>query len=72
LHDPCTIAYLLKPELFSGRHINVEIETTSALTRGMTVADWWRVTDRPANALFIGDLDADGFFDLLTERLARL
>jgi len=46
LHDPCTIAYLLKPELFSGRHINVEIETTSALTRGMTVADWWRVTGR--------------------------
>lgn len=72
LHDPCVTAYLIKPELFSGRLINVEIETTSNLTRGMTVADWWGVTDRPRNALFIGDLDADGFFDLLTERLARL
>ncbi|MEQ9239585.1 nucleoside hydrolase [Roseovarius indicus] len=72
LHDPCTVAYLLNPELFTGRHINVEIETTSELTMGMTVADWWRVTRRPPNALFIGDLDADGFFDLLTERLARL
>ena len=72
LHDPCTIAYLLEPGLFTGRHINVEIETTSELTMGMTVADWWRVTRRPPNALFIGDLDADGFFDLLTERLARL
>ncbi|MCB1410714.1 MAG: nucleoside hydrolase, partial [Rhodobacteraceae bacterium] len=41
LHDPCTIAYLLKPELFTGREINVEIETGSALTLGMTVADWW-------------------------------
>jgi purine nucleosidase len=71
LHDPCTIAWLLKPDLFSGREINVEIETQSDLTRGMTVADWWRVTDRKANALFIGDVDADGFFDLLTERLAR-
>ena len=39
---------------------------------GMTVADWWGVTDRAANALFIGDIDADGFFALLTERLARL
>ena len=38
----------------------------------MTVADWWRVTDRPANATFMGDIDADGFFALLTERLARL
>lgn len=72
LHDPCTVAYLLKPDLFSGREINVEIETASDLTLGMTVADWWRVTKRPANALFIGDIDADGFFALLTERLARL
>jgi purine nucleosidase len=72
LHDPCVTAYLLRPELFSGRHINVEIETVSPLTRGMTVADWWGVTDRAPNATFIGDLDADGFFSLLTERLARL
>lgn len=72
LHDPCVTAYLLRPELFSGRHINVEIETHSELTLGMTVADWWRVTDRAPNALFVGDLDADGFFSLLTERLARL
>ncbi len=72
LHDPCVIAWLLAPDLFSGRHVNVEIETVSPLTRGMTVADWWGVTDRAPNALFIGDLDADGFFGLLTERLGRL
>ncbi len=72
LHDPTVIAYLLRPDLFKGRHINVEIETRSELTLGMTVADWWGVTDRPANALFIGSVDAQGFFDLLTERLARL
>ena len=72
LHDPCVIAYLLRPDLFQGRHINVEIETGSELTLGMTVADWWRVTDRPANAMFIGALDADGFYTLLTERIGRL
>ena len=72
LHDPCTIAYLIKPELFSGRHINVEIETVSELTLGMTVADWWGVTDRPKNAMFMGDVDADGYFQLLTTRIARL
>ena len=72
LHDPCVIAYLLQPDLFSGRHINVEIETQSELTLGMTVADWWGVTDRPANALFMGSVNADGFFTLLTERLGRL
>ncbi|MCF3594688.1 nucleoside hydrolase [Rhodobacteraceae bacterium LMO-12] len=72
LHDPCVTAYLLQPSLFSGRFINVEIETHSELTMGMTVADWWGVTGRTPNATFMGDLDADGFFALLTERLARL
>ena len=72
LHDPCTIAYLIQPDLFEGRFINVEIETKSELTLGMTVADWWRVSGRAENAMFMGSVDAKGFFDLLTERLARL
>jgi purine nucleosidase len=72
LHDPCVIAYLLKPELFSGRHCSVSVETTSELTMGMTVVDWWGVTGRPKNALVMRDIDADGFFALLVERLARL
>lgn len=71
LHDPCVIGYLLRPDLFSGRHINVEIEADSALTAGATVADWWRVTDRKANAYFLNQIDRDGFFELLTERLGR-
>ncbi len=63
---------MLRPDLFEGRHINVEIETQSELTLGMTVADWWRVTKRSPNALFIGSINRDGFYDLLTERIARL
>lgn len=72
LHDPCVIAYLLKPELFKGRHCNVSVETASDLTMGMTVIDWWGVTDRAKNATVMRDIDADGFFALLTERLGRL
>ncbi|MCZ7484479.1 nucleoside hydrolase [Rhizobium rhizogenes] len=72
LHDPSVIAYLIKPELFQGRECNVEIEATSELTMGMTVVDWWRVTERPANARVMRNVDADGFFELLTERFARL
>jgi purine nucleosidase len=72
LHDPCVIAYLLKPELFSGRQCNVQIETVSELTMGATVVDWWNITDGPRNALVMRDIDADGFFALLTERIARL
>jgi len=38
----------------------------------MTVADWWSVTDRPANALFLGNIDAGKYFELITQRLAEL
>lgn len=72
LHDPCVTAYLIKPEIFRGRKCNVEIETASELTRGMTVADYWHVTERPHNATFIRDGDSDAFYALLTERIARL
>lgn len=72
LHDPTVIAYLIQPELFSGRHINVEIELQGEFTCGMTVADWWGVSDRAPNAMWMGSIADDGFFDLLTERLARL
>jgi len=72
LHDPCTVGWMLRPEMFSGRHCNVEIETSSELTMGMTVIDWWQVSGRPHNAFVVGDIDADAFFALITERLATL
>lgn len=72
LHDPCVIAYLLKPELFQGRDCNVVVETGSELTMGMTVVDWWGVSGRPANARVMRTVDADGFFDLLTTHLKTL
>ncbi|RJT40329.1 nucleoside hydrolase [Mesorhizobium waimense] len=72
LHDPCVIAYLLKPELFKGRNCNVTVEASSELTMGMTVIDWWGVTKRPQNAMVMRDIDHDAFFALLLERLGRL
>jgi purine nucleosidase len=72
LHDPCVIAYLLRPGLFEGREVNVAVETQSLLTIGMTVVDWWGVTGRKPNVRLMNTVDADGFYDLLTERLARL
>ncbi|MEJ2129691.1 MAG: nucleoside hydrolase [Woeseiaceae bacterium] len=71
LHDPCTIAWLIRPELFMGKDCNVAIETQSELTLGHTAVDFWHVTDRPKNVHWVYDVDSDGFYDLLTERLAR-
>ena len=72
LHDPTVIAWLIKPELFNGRDCNVEIETASELTMGMTVIDWWGVTGRPKNAHVIREVEADGFFNLIYERISKL
>jgi purine nucleosidase len=72
LHDPAVIGYLLRPHLYEGREVNVAVETESLLTVGMTVVDWWGVTGRPVNARFMNTVDSDGFYELLTEKLARL
>lgn len=72
LHDPNVIAYLLKPEIYNSRFINVAVETESPLTLGMTVADWWRVTDSNPNVTYVRDVDANAFYELLLERIAVL
>jgi len=72
LHDPCVVAYLIKPELFKGRQVNVQVETASALTLGATVVDWWGTTGQPANVNWITEIDAEGFYAQLTDSLATL
>jgi purine nucleosidase len=72
VHDPNVIAWLLRPDLYTGRQINVTVELGSELTLGMTVADYWEITSRPRNVFYVRDIAAQGFYDLLTERLTRL
>jgi purine nucleosidase len=72
LHDPCVIAYLVAPELFDGVEANVAVETQSPLTLGMTVVDWRGISGRRRNARIMTKIDADGFYALLTARLAGL
>lgn len=71
LHDPNTVIWLLKPDLYRGRQVSVQIETGSPLTMGMSVVDWWGISDAPRNALFMREVNVDGVYDLLVERLAR-
>ncbi len=71
LHDPCTVAWLLRPDLFETRVCNLSVETSSELTLGHTAVDFWHVTDRPHNVEWTYAVDAEGFYDLLVERLAR-
>ncbi|MBD2260084.1 nucleoside hydrolase [Pseudanabaena sp. FACHB-2040] len=72
LHDPCVIAYLLAPHLFSGRALRVDIEVNSPLTLGQTLVDCWQSTAQPPNAQVIEQVDADGLYGLLINQLAKL
>jgi purine nucleosidase len=71
LHDPCTVAWLLRPDLFATKLCNVSVEKNSALTLGHTAVDFWHVTDRPDNVHWAYEIDTEGFFELLTGRLGR-
>ncbi|MDP5008206.1 MAG: nucleoside hydrolase, partial [Glaciimonas sp.] len=46
VHDATTIAYLLRPDMFKGRMVNVEVETKEGLTFGETVVDYYHATQR--------------------------
>lgn len=72
LHDPCAIAWLIRPDLFTTRDCAVVVDLGPGPSRGRTVIDRWRRTGAPHNATVMETLDAHGFFALLGERLARL
>ena len=72
VHDASVIAYLLSPELFTGREVNLVVDTREGPTFGQTIPDWYNTLNQPKNAFWVEDGDAQGFFDLLTARLGRL
>ena len=72
IHDAVAVTHLLRPVLIETRHRNVRVELESELCRGRTVVDLWRRTEHAPNAHVGVRLDADGFFELLVERIATL
>ena len=72
LHDPCAIAWLIRPDLFSTREVTVRMDLGPGPSRGRTVIDRWNRTGEPHNATVLETLDAPGFFALLGERFTRL
>ncbi len=71
IHDACTIAYLLRPDLFKMDFYHVDIEANEGLAFGRTVCDFWRVTGNQPNAEVGLEINVDGFYDLLVERIGR-
>lgn len=72
LHDPCAIAWLIRPDMFTGRDCFVEMDLGPGPGRGRTLVDRWDRLGRPSNAKVLETMDTDGFFALLAERLPTL
>ncbi|MDD2056541.1 nucleoside hydrolase [Pseudomonas sp. GD03860] len=72
VHDASVIAYLLKPDLFAGRQVHMQVDSREGPTYGQTITDWYNALGQPANVMWIDRADAQGFFDLLSTRLGRL
>ena len=72
IHDALAVAHVIRDDLLRTERRNVEIDCASELCRGRTVVDLLRKTGRPPNAHVATDVDADGFLDLLLERIASL
>ena len=72
IHDPCAIAWLLRPELFGSQPVAVAVETAGTHTLGATVVDWWGTTGKPPNAHWITEVDGEGVLELLIDRIGRL
>lgn len=69
LHDPCVIAYLLNPALFTTYPGQVQVEINSPLTLGQTVVSRLQKADN-ASVQIAATVNAAGIYDLLIARLA--
>jgi inosine-uridine nucleoside N-ribohydrolase len=69
IHDAVAVTHVMRPDLLETKRLNTEIDVESELCRGRTVVDIWRRSGREPNSNVAVDIDADGFLDLLVERL---
>jgi inosine-uridine nucleoside N-ribohydrolase len=72
LHDPCTVAWLVRPDLFTTRPCSIRIDLGPGPSRGRTLIDRSGRSNDPINGVVLETLDAPRFFDFLGQRLAQL
>ncbi|WP_421785143.1 nucleoside hydrolase [Hyphobacterium sp.] len=72
LHDPCTIGYLLAPELFKVEMVRVSVVCDNAERRGHTAVQAPSSISDGAVIGWVTGLDAQPLFNLLIDRMERL
>lgn len=70
MHDPCALAYVLNPSLFTGFMMHVDVITTDGITLGQTVVDYSYRTHKPKNVYVLFDVELPAFRKLIKEAIA--
>ncbi len=72
VHDPCTVAWVIDPELVTARDFFVAVETQGEWTRGATVVDIYNRYQRTPNVAVGLRLDVLAYWDLVLSHIDRL
>jgi purine nucleosidase len=72
VHDPCAVAFVIDPDVLTTRRAPLDVETTGALTAGMTVADLRGPEPADCHTRVAVTLDQTRFWDLVVDALTRL
>lgn len=70
VHDPCPVAWLLRPDLFALKPCRIAVETDSALTRGHTAVEFRESVAGRLRHRWAVSADADGIFALIASAVA--
>lgn len=71
LHDPCAVAYALRPELFTAKDLRVDVETTSVISAGQTVCDVWRQSGKGPNARVCVAMQVGDFWKMMCDAVEK-
>ena len=72
IHDALAVAQVFRPDLVETKHRGVEVDTGPEISRGRTYVDLWGRAGWEPNCHVGVDVDAEGFCELLIERINSL
>jgi purine nucleosidase len=72
LHDPLTLATIIAPELLTLKEYYVDVDISGGVSMGKTFADFYQVTQKPANMKVALDVRGEEFIELFLQRMEKL
>lgn len=71
LHDPCAVAFVIAPEIFTVQHHYVCVEMNNPISYGQTIVDVWKQSGEKENVEVCVSMDTDIFWDLMIDALQK-